>query len=278
MGKFSNSWTLMKASWGILKKDKEMLLFPIISGITLLILFASFIAPLYMFDSYNWANKFLSKNEDIVNFLRIFIFYYITYFVMIFFNAALIACAKIRIDGGDPTVRDGLKVAISHLFHIAGWALISSSVGMLLRIIEERFEFVGKIVSGVLGIAWSITSFLVIPILVIEKKAPSTAFKESAKLLKKTWGEQVIGNFSFGLVFFALSLPAWLLISVVIVTGQGMVSVVLITVAVIYIILLIIIQMALQAIFQTVLYQYARFNKVSGGFNNELLRSSIITK
>ena len=115
MGKFSNSWALMKASWGILKQDKEMLLFPIISGITLLILFASFIAPLYMFDSYNWANKFLSKNEDVVNFLLIFIFYYITYFVMIFFNAALIACAKIRIDGGDPTVRDGFKVAISHL-------------------------------------------------------------------------------------------------------------------------------------------------------------------
>jgi hypothetical protein len=149
---------------------------------------------------------------------------------------------------------------------------------MLLRIIEERFEFVGKIVSSVLGIAWSITSFLVIPILVIEKKTPSTAFKESAKLLKKTWGEQVIGNFSFGLVFLALSLPAWLLISVVIATGQGMVSVVLITVAVMYIILLIIIQMALQAIFQTVLYQYARFNRVSGGFKNELLRSSIITK
>ena len=278
MGKFSNSWALMKASWGILKKDKEMLLFPIISGITLLILFASFIAPLYMFDSYNGANKFLSKNEDVVNFLLIFIFYYITYFVMIFFNAALIACAKIRIDGGDPTVRAGLKIAFSHLFHIAGWAFISSSVGMLLRIIEERFEFVGKIVSSVLGIAWSITSFLVIPILVIEKKAPSTAFKESAKLLKKTWGEQVIGNFSFGLVFLALSLPAWLLISVVIATGQGMVSVALITVAVTYIILLIIIQTALQAIFQTVLYQYARFNRVSGGFNNELLRSSIITK
>ena len=278
MGKFSNSWALMKASWGILKQDKEMLLFPIISGITLLILFASFIAPLYMFDSYNGANKFLSKNEDVVNFLLIFIFYYITYFVMIFFNAALIACAKIRIDGGDPTVRDGLKIAFSHLFHIAGWALISSSVGMLLRIIEERFEFVGKIVSSVLGIAWSITSFLVIPILIIDKKSPFTAFKESAKLLKKTWGEQVIGNFSFGLVFLALSLPAWLLISVVIATGQGMVSVALITVAVTYIILLIIIQTALQAIFQTVLYQYARFNRVSGGFNNELLRSSIITK
>jgi hypothetical protein len=255
-----------------------MLLFPIISGITLLILFASFIAPLYIFDSYNWANKFLSKNEEIVNFLLIFIFYYITYFVMIFFNAALIASAKIRIDGGDPTVRGGLKVAISHLFHIAGWALISSSVGMLLRIVEESFEFVGKIVSSVLGIAWSITSFLVIPILVIEKKAPSTAFKESAKLLKKTWGEQVIGNFSFGLVFLALSLPAWLLISVVVFSAQGMVSTVLITVTVIYIILLIIIQMALQAIFQTVLYQYARFNRVSGGFSNELLRSSITTK
>jgi hypothetical protein len=115
MGKFSTSWTLMKASWRILKKDKEMLLFPIISGIALLIIFASFIIPLSMMDSFNWVHNFLSKNEEIFNFLLIFIFYYITYFVMIFFNAALIACAKIRIDGGDPTVRDGFKVAISHL-------------------------------------------------------------------------------------------------------------------------------------------------------------------
>lgn len=177
MGTFARSWILMKASWGVLKQDKEMLLFPIIAGITLLILFASFIAPLF---------KFLSNNEGVVSFLLIFIFYYITYFVMIFFNAALIACAKIRIDGGDPTVRDGLNVAFSHLFYIAGWAFISSSVGALLRILEARFEFVGKVVSGVLGMAWSMTSFLVIPILVIEGKDPFNSFKESAKLLKKT--------------------------------------------------------------------------------------------
>lgn len=196
---------------------------------------------------------------------------------MIFFNAALIACAKIRIDGGDPTVRDGLNVAFSHLFYIAGWAFISSSVGALLRILEARFEFVGKVVSGVLGMAWSMTSFLVIPILVIEGKDPFNSFKESAKLLKKTWGEQVIGNFSFAFIFLALSLPAWVLISLVAFTGPGILSAGLITVGVLYLILLLSIQMAVQGIFQTALYQYARFNKVSSGFNNELLRSSIST-
>ena len=273
MRKFSKTWTLMKASLEILKKDKEMLLFPLISGITLLIVSASFIVPLFISD--NWISRFLPEDNGIVNYMLLFIFYFVTYFVIIFFNAALIGCAKIRIDGGDPTVLDGFRIAISHFFHIAVWTFISSSIGVVLQIIEDRFEYVGEIVSDFLGAAWSITSFFVIPILIIEGKKPSTALKDSAKLLKETWGEQAIGNFSFGFVFMALCFPALMIISLFALIVQGTISIAAIIAFIIYMIVLIIILSTLQGIFQTVLYQYVRFNKVSNGFDAELLISSI---
>lgn len=278
MGKFATSWSLMKASWEILKKDKQMLVFPVISGIALIILFTSFIGPLILAGNSNWLREFASNNEEIVNLLFIFLFYYITYFVIIFFNAAVIACATIRMNGGDPTVADGLRAAMARLPQIAGWSLISATVGMVLRIIEERLELVGRIVAGLLGMAWSVTSFLVVPILVIEKKYPFSSFNESAKLLKRTWGEQVIGNFSFGLIFFALSLPGWLLISLGVFTAEGIVTIGFISVGILYIILLVIIQSTLQGIFQAAFYQFARWSKVPAGFRGKLLKSAIVSK
>src|SRR5436190_24108713 len=110
--------------------------------------------------------------------------------------------------GGEPTVADGFRAASARLPVIAGWALVSATVGVVLRIIEDRSEKVGRFVAGLLGMAWTLVSFLVIPILVVENKGPLLALKESTKLLKKTWGEQLTGSFSFGLVFFLMSIPA----------------------------------------------------------------------
>src|SRR4029077_13330612 len=94
---------------------------------------------------------------------------------------------------------------------IAGWALVSATVGLILRIIEDRSARIGQIVAALLGMAWTVVSFLVVPILVIENKGPIAALKDSTALLKKTWGEQLVSNFSFGMIFFLLALPAFAL-------------------------------------------------------------------
>ncbi len=275
MGKFSRSWALMKASWEILKKDKEILVFPILSGIMLVVVIFSFIFPMFLADSVFSLENMTSKVEKVFNSILIFLFYFITYFIMIFFNSAIIACATIRINGGDPTVSDGIKTAFSRLAFIAGWSLIAASVGLLLRLIEERFEFVGRIVATVLGVAWSITSFLVIPVLVIEKKDPFSAFKRSASLLKKTWGEQIIGNFSFGLVFFALGIPGFVFITFAAMYGGGPLTIFLIILAVVYFLVLITVQSALQGIFQAALYSFASSGAVPKEFENDLLTNAI---
>jgi hypothetical protein len=137
--------------------------------------------------------------------------------------------------------------------------------------IEERSNLVGKIVAGLLGMAWSLTSFLVVPILVIENEGPVSALQRSAAMLKKTWGEQIIGNFSFGLIFLLLALPGVLFL-VLGITAQ---SAPVIVVAVLYFIGIALAQSALQGIFQAALYLYMRDGEAPDGFEVGALQASI---
>ncbi|NOQ83774.1 MAG: hypothetical protein GQ551_07170 [Myxococcales bacterium] len=282
MGKFSRTTSLMRASWDVLKQDKELLLFPLLSGVCCVLVLASFAGPILAMTDWQAASEAVVAQgvpgsdgritaTQAWHMLTLFLFYCTNYFVIIFFNAGLIACAQIRMEGGDPTVSDGLRAAWARLPAIAGWAVLAGTVGMLLRLIEQRSNLVGKIVVGLLGMAWSLTSFLVVPILVIDNEGPVGALQRSAAMLKKTWGEQLIGNFSFGLIFMLLALPG-ILVLVVGVTAQ---SVTLIVFAVLYFIGIALAQSALQGIFQAALYLYMRDGEAPEGFEAAALQASI---
>ena len=285
MGKFSRTTSMMRASWDVLKQDKELLLFPLLSGICCLLVLASFAGPILALTDWQAAGESMTAGatqalsdsdgslsmEQAMHMLVLFAFYCCNYFVIIFFNAGLIACAQIRMEGGDPTVKDGLHAAWSRLPAIAGWAVLAATVGLVLRLIEERSSLVGKIVAGLLGMAWSITSFLVVPILVIENESPLSALRRSAVMLKKTWGEQLIGNFSFGFIFLLLALPGVF----VLVLGISANSVPLIVVSVLYFIAISLAQSALQGIFQAALYLYMRDGEAPEGFEVDELQASI---
>ena len=202
----------MSECWQVLKQDKSLLLFPLISGICCLLLLASFAIPIYTTGAWEPPGHDATTQRQVAYYGTLFAFYVCNYFIVVFFNAAIVACAAIRLGGGNPTIADGLRAAASRLPVIAGWALVSATVGLVLRIIEDRSEKVGQIVAGLLGMAWTIVSFLVVPILVVENKGPIAALKDSTALLKKTWGEQLVSNFSFGMIFFLLAIPAFGLI------------------------------------------------------------------
>lgn len=285
MGKFSRTTSLMRASWDVLKQDKELLLFPLLSGLCCLLVLASFAGPLLAMTDWQAASESMTAGaaqsltqsdghisaEQVLYGLGLFLFYFCNYFVIVFFNAGLIACAQIRMEGGDPTVTDGLREAWARLPAIAGWALLAATVGLVLRMIEERSNLVGKIVAGLLGMAWTLTSFLVVPILVIENEGPISALKRSATMLKTTWGEQLIGHFSFGLIFLLLALPGVLFM----VLGVTANSVALIVVSVLYFIVIALAQSALQGIFQAALYLYMRTGEAPDGFEASALEASI---
>ena len=122
--------------------------------------------------------------------------------------------------------------------------------------------------AGLLGMAWTAVSFLVVPVMVVEGKSPLASLRESTKLLRQTWGEQLVSNFSFGLVFFVLAIPAFLVggLGVVLLSGGSTVGgVVCIVLAIIYGVVVALIQSTLLCIFQASLYFHARGSGVAGG-------------
>ena len=260
--KLSYTWELMGASWGVLKQDKELLLFPLLSGVCCLLVMASFAFPVWYTGSWQPPRGDASWPQKLLYYGVLFLFYLCIYFVITFFNTAIISGAIERMSGGDPTVGSCLNAATSRLHLIFGWALVSATVGLVLRFIEDRSKKGGAFVAGLLGMGWTLASFLVVPILVAERKSPIDALKGSALLLKKTWGEQLVGNFSFGFVFFLLAIPAYLAIALAVYAGRELKSMPLAAVAsaavgVLYLILLALIQSALQSIFQAALYLHA---------------------
>jgi len=275
MAKIARTWSLMSECWQVLRQDKSLLVFPLISGICCLLLLASFAIPIYSTGAWEPPGHDASTQREVAYYGTLFAFYVGNYFIVVFFNAAIVASAAIRLGGGNPTIADGLRAAISRLPVIAGWALVSATVGLILRIIEDRSEKVGQFVAGLLGMAWTVVSFLVVPVLVAENKNPIAALKESTTLLKKTWGEQLVSNFSFGTIFFLLAIPAFALIILGFLAGSTVALIACVGSAVVYLLVLALVQSALQAIFQTALYLYARDGQVPGGFRADVLSGAL---
>src|SRR5262249_39867725 len=136
------------------------------------------------------------------------------YFVIIFFNAALVSCALMRFNGVEPTLGDGLRAASLRLPQILLWALVSATVGMILKAIENSSEKVGQFISGILGMVWTVITYFVVPVLVVEKTGPFAAISRSTSILKKTWGESLVGGIGITLFIFLLALPGILLLFV----------------------------------------------------------------
>ena len=278
MGRFARSWALVKLCWRVLQQDKELVVFPIVSTIGVLIVTASFIIPGF-FTGF-WQD--VSDNGVGVSFwVLVVLFYLVEYLVIVFFNAALVSAAIIRLTGGDPTLGDGLRGAWSHIGAILGYAAIAATVGLALQMLRERAGFAGAIIAALGGMAWTIITFLVIPVLVVEGVGPITAIKRSAGLLKKTWGEQIIGSAGIGLVFGLISLAVAVIgigLGVLIMSaGIVVLGIAVIAAAVIAIIVISLLGATLRGIYSAALYEYAVGGE-TGAFDHETLAGAFQPK
>ena len=270
--RFSRSWELIKASGAVLRQDQELLLFPLFSAIATLVVSASFIVPLVLTGALEQTG---AQGTEAPVLVFVFLFYLVQYFIIFFFNSALVGAAMIRLDGGDPTVRDGLRIAGSRVVQIVGYAAIAATVGLILRIIEERAGFIGRWIAGLLGVAFTVATFLTVPILVSREIGPMEAVKESAALLKKTWGENIIGNAGMGVVFFLFYLGAigigLLFIFTVAQTGSVPLMILVCAIVALAVIGLALVQAALQGVYSAALYRYASDGNVGESFSSTLL-------
>ncbi len=212
--RIANSWELVKASAAVLSADKELLIFPLLSGIGTVVVSLAFFVPMLVSGFLDVLISGAIGDSQILGYLVGFLFYFVQYFVILFANSALVGAAMIRLRGGDPTVRDGLRIAFSHIGPILGYALVASTVGMILRALSRRRGTLGRIVIGLIGLAWNLATFLVVPVLIVEDVGPIEAIRRSAQLLRKTWGEQIAGNLSISLIFGLLGFALTLLIFV----------------------------------------------------------------
>lgn len=277
--KFSHSWSLVKASASVLRSDKELLIFPLLSAISCILVAATFFVPAMFAGMFSGLDR---EHMSPLFYLFMFAFYVVQYFVIIFFNSALIGAAMIRLNGGDPTVADGIRIAMSKLPAILGYAVIAATVGVILRALQERAGFIGRFVIGLIGLAWTVASFLVVPVLVSQDIGPIDAVKRSAELLKKTWGQNLIGTGGIGLVFglgfFALVIVGGGLIVLAVKSGILAITITAIVAVVIALLLLILIQAALQGVYAAALYRYATEGEAGEGFDKDMVAAAFKVK
>ena len=272
MTTFSASWELVKASFRVLKADKELMIFPIISSIGLVIVTLSFFVPSI------FAGLFSENNWGILSFVVAFLYYIVQYAVIFFFSTALVGAAMIRLKGGDPTVKDGFRIAFSRFGAIMGYAVIAATVGMILKAIAKKGGL-GKMISSVLGFGWSVATFLVVPVLAVEGLGPIEAIKRSVSHLRRSWGEQIVGNFGIGAVFalvFILTILLYIPIMWLVVTYIQTTWVIILTgiLMVLFLMIIGLVQSTLSGVYTAAVYQFATTGESSGFFDENLVRQA----
>lgn len=274
----SRTIELMKKSWRVLMQDRELMLFPILSGIVVIAsagLLAVVGYGLGTFDRISAASQAGGSaaftGPDIALFV---VLSFVMTAITVFFNSALISAALERLNGGDPTVRSGLNVAIRHLPAILGWAAISATVGLILQIIRGQardgaMAVVTRIAIAIVGGIWAYMTFFVVPIMVAENLGPIAAIKRSKALFRQTWGQQAVAGFGFGLIYLGailvtavVAVPLAMVSPLLgIIAGAGVFSVTFGAVA------------AMEGVFKAALYGFAS-GKPSAAFDDATLRSA----
>ena len=255
-----HTFELMKTSFGVLKKDKELLWFPVFSGIGVVIVLALFLAigsatgTIDRLSAASETEGTATEAIQLVDVILAVLAFFLVYFVTIFFNSALVAAALERLRGGDPNVSSGLAKAFSHIHNILGWAVISASVGLILQILRSRTDnFLARLALDLVGGVWAFMTFFVVPILVAEGTGPFGSIKRSSELVRKTWGRQIAANFGFFIVYLvavAIAVIPGLLLGLVLPIAGIVVGLVTVSIAMALV-------QALEGIFKAALYEYA---------------------
>src|SRR5262245_7604970 len=268
MGRITRSFALVAQSYRILMQDKELMVLPLISGATIIAVIGA------VAFGFGIPLDGVGRHQSRVLYVPMFLLYVVAYAIGIFFQVALIAGATERMRGGDPTVGSALAAAWRRVGPILLWAVVAATVGMILRSIQERAGFIGRIVVGILGVAWSLATFFVVPVLVLEEHPLRDTFTRSASAFKKTWGETVVGGTSLG----AAAVCAWLTLCFVGMLSAYVIGIGAIGVMIAGAVILMVFFSSLQGVYVAALYRYATEGHAGPGFDDQLLTQAFVPK
>jgi ABC-type multidrug transport system fused ATPase/permease subunit len=284
--RFRTGFTATSDCWKVIREDKRLLILPLWSGIFCLLVLASFVVPIQALQPQvlqaliHEHSKASATETPIWFWVLLFAFYFCNYAVMYFFNAALIHCALFHFRGIPIRVGDGLRAALHRLPLLLAWALVSATVGVLLRMLESSHEKVRGLIDRLLGSTWTILTYFVVPVLVVERVGPFRAIQRSVMILRETWGEALGGRVGIG--WFML--PFWLLAMACFYVGFRLypaahnAAISIFALTGIYCIILGLINSALETILLAGLYLYATQDEVPEQMDKAVLDSAFEVK
>ncbi len=270
--RLSNGWTIAMNSFKVLKENRQLIIFPVLSGLSLILIMASFFTAALGYSGWHLDN--MKDPSRAVSYAIIFVYYILNYFVVVFFNMALIHCTHLYFKGEEVTIKKGIDFSRSRIGAIFTWAVIAGSVGAILRIIQENSGTLGKIVTGIIGLAWSVATFFVVPVIAYENLSPLDAFKRSAQIVKEKWGQGLGAGFSFGLIQLAGIIVVGILAFVI---GAAIHPVAGIAAGVLGFLLLVTVISAAQTIFVSSIYHNINGDPVEN-YNQQFVDNLFITK
>jgi hypothetical protein len=272
MKRIRRGWALTKKSWALLNGHRELVRFPLYGGIATIILGLVFLGP---------GAFALDKHTYGIGIPLVVVGIYVLSVVGIYFSVGLAACADLIFRGQNATVSDGIAVANTRFSQICGWAALSTAVGLIIGLLENQGGAIGDIAGRLIGMAWSLITFLSVPVIAIEGTGPIETLKRSGALFKQRWGAQITGNIAIGGIVFLIGfLPGVALIAagVIIWPSVGFAGALLVVIGALVVCVALLVSKALSGIFGVALYRYALEGDVVGGFTQEDLESAVRPK
>jgi len=272
MRRIKRGWGLTKKSWALLKEHPSLIRFPLYGGVATIPLAIVFLGPgLYM-----WDDDQLAAAIPLIA-----IGVYVLSFVGFYFSVGLAACADMIFRGQEATVSDGLAIARTRLAQISGWAAVSTAISLAMGVLENQGGTLGQLAARLVGLAWSLVTFLAVPVIAIEGTGPFETIKRSASLFRERWGQQITGNLAIGgAVFLFGVLPALALIAggVVVWSSASFLGALMVVSGALVLAIALLVSKALNGIFGVALYRYALDGETVGGFTQEELESAVKIK
>ena len=276
MGRIATGWALTKQSWAVLKNDRSLVIFPILSAVFAMIAFVLIWVPTAITAGV-LSNGTVDENNPIIG-VGAVVTVYVSTFIAIFFNVSLAACAVRSLRGEDTTVGEGVSAAMGRIGPIIGWTFVAGTVGLILRVLEERFPIAGRIAVWIAGAAWAVATFFVIPVIALEGAGPFRSLKRSVQVVKAKWGEGATGQVAIsaatGLIVFGIVFVGGGIAYALFAVNLAPVAVTVGAVAVAAVIIVAIISSALNSIFRVAVYQYAATGQTPAGFDAQLVQSA----
>jgi len=272
MRRIKRGWALTKKSWALLNGHRELIRFPLYGAVATTLLAIVTLGP----------GLYLWEEDQVAGAIPIIVIgVYVLSFVGFYFSVGLAACADMIFRGQEATVSDGLAVSRSRIAQISGWAAVSAAISLVMGLLENQGGALGTVAARLVGMAWTLITFLAVPVIAIEGTGPFETIKRSGSLFRERWGQQITGNIAIGAAIFLLGvLPATILIvgGIVLWSSAAFAGAVLVVIGALVLAIAMLISRALSGIFGVALYRYALDGEVVGGFTREDMESAVKVK